>query len=147
MGADSAGMHTDRPILEIEICDRLSRGETLTSICRDPHMPERTTAYDWINDSEEFSQRVSRARFIGHDAIADDCVDIADDTARDYVTGPQGPAFNAEHVQRSKLRIETRLKLLSKWDAKRYGDKQQVEHSGAIDTSGAILAARKRSGN
>jgi hypothetical protein len=26
-------------------------------------------------------------------------------------------------VQRAKLRIDTRLKLLSKWDPKRYGEK------------------------
>ena len=29
-------------------------------------------------------------------------------------------------IQRAKLRIDTRLKLLSKWDPKRYGDKLDI---------------------
>jgi hypothetical protein len=37
-----------------------------------------------------------------------------------------GPRLNAEHVQRSKLRIETRLKLLAKWSPKKYGERVQV---------------------
>jgi len=31
--------------------------------------------------------------------------------------------IDGEHVSRSKLRIETRLKLLACWDPKRYGAK------------------------
>ena len=34
--------------------------------------------------------------------------------------------FDSEHVQRSKLRVETRLKLLAKWDPRRYGDRLQL---------------------
>jgi hypothetical protein len=37
-----------------------------------------------------------------------------------------GPRLNAEHVQRSKLRIETRLKLLAKWNPKKYGERVAV---------------------
>ena len=41
-------------------------------------------------------------------------------------------AFNAEHVQRSKPRIETRLKLLAKW-SKKYADR--MTHSGDADNA------------
>ena len=41
--------------------------------------------------------------------------------------GVIAPSLNAEHIQRSKLRVETRLKLLAKWDPKRYGERQQVD--------------------
>jgi hypothetical protein len=34
--------------------------------------------------------------------------------------------LNSEHIQRSKLRIETRLKLLAKWNPKKYGERVQV---------------------
>jgi hypothetical protein len=34
--------------------------------------------------------------------------------------------LDREHVQRSKLRIETRLKLLAKWNPKKWGDRLQV---------------------
>ena len=85
---------------------------------------------------------VSHNQFI--DAIADDCFVIADESSKDYRLTDKGLAFDAEHVQRSKLRIETRLKLLAKWDPKRYGERQQVEHSGSIDSATTILAARRQ---
>ena len=31
-----------------------------------------------------------------------------------------------------KLQIETRLKLLAKWDPKRYGDKVDLNHGGEV---------------
>jgi hypothetical protein len=34
--------------------------------------------------------------------------------------------LDREHVQRSKLRIETRLKLLAKWNPKKWGDKLEL---------------------
>ena len=42
-----------------------------------------------------------------------------------------GDRANTEWISRSKLRVETRLKLLAKWDPKRYGDKITQEHVGA----------------
>ena len=137
-------MYADRDKLILEICERLSRGEPLAQICRDAHMPERTQVYEWINKDEEAAQRIAHARGIGYDAIADDCFVIADESSKDYRLTDKGLAFDAEHVQRSKLRIETRLKLLAKWDPKRYGERQQVEHSGSIDSATTILAARRQ---
>lgn len=77
-----------------------------------------------------YASAIARAREIGYDVIAAQCLLIADDSASDYTDSEKGPAFNAEHVQRSKLRIETRLKLLAKWDPKRYGDKVAVTGDG-----------------
>ena len=136
-------MFKDRQPLIDEICNRLSEGEPLAQICRDAHMPDRTTVFDWAKADEPTSQRIAQARIEGFDAIADECLEIADETTHDFKETDLGPVFNAEHVQRSKLRIETRLKLLAKWDPKRYGDKQQVEHSGSIDTATTIIEARR----
>jgi hypothetical protein len=49
-------------------------------------------------------------------------------------------------VEHRKLRIDTRLKLLAKWNPKKYGDKQAIEHSGEVTFGLAerINAARKR---
>ena len=69
---------------------------------------------------------------MGMDAIAEECLEIADDGTNDWVTRKLGNAevevLNAEHVQRSKLRIETRLKLLAKWNPKKWGDR--ITHAG-----------------
>lgn len=147
-------MSYDREPLIAEICERLAQGEPLRVICRDPHMPGWVTVYSWINADQGFAERIARARGLGYDAIAEECLEIADDATGDMKPvglladmGDKAPtAFDAEHVQRSKLRIETRLKLLAKWDPKRYGDRQAIEHSVSEDTAAILAAARKRAG-
>ncbi len=139
-------MYKNRNELVAEICERIGRGEPLAQICRDEHMPSVRVVSDWTREDEGISASIARARLDGFDAIAADCLEIADDKTQDYKPSDKGPAFDAEHVQRSKLRVETRLKLLAKWDPKRYGERQHVEHSGGVDIASTILESRKRSG-
>ena len=122
-----------------EIVERLSKGEPLAAICRDDHMPGARTVYDWMDAKPELSAAIARAREVGFDALAAECLDIAEDGSNDYVTkerpdGSTYDAFDSEHVQRSKLRIETRLKLLAKWDPKRYGERLDLnaKHEGNL---------------
>lgn len=103
------------------LCDWLALGKPLRAFCRLPGMPARSTIDSWRQVDADFAGRVARARDIGHDAIADDCTAIAD--------GEDNPD---EDVHRSRLRVDTRLKLLACWDPRRYGNKAQVEHSGQI---------------
>jgi terminase small subunit-like protein len=44
------------PELCAEICRRISEGETLTNICRDPDMPAWTTVHDWKKADESFGK-------------------------------------------------------------------------------------------
>lgn len=114
-----------------EICDRLSTGEPLAKICREEGKPSVTTIWNWGKSIEGVSESIARAREEGEDWIAAECLDIADDTANDYTESENGERFNSEHVQRSKLRIDTRLKLLAKWNPKKYGDKAQLDHTSS----------------
>jgi hypothetical protein len=86
----------------------------------------------------DLSAHIARAREVGYDAIAEECLNIADDASNDWMerTGEKGAGWmlNGEHVQRSKLRIETRLKLLAKWSNK-YSDKTLI----AGDPNGAPI--------
>ncbi len=115
-----------------EICARLSKGEPLAQICRDDGMPGVQTVSDWKEKSAEFSVVIARAREEGFDAIAAGCLEIADDARNDFMEtmaiddDTSAYKLNGEHIQRSKLRIETRLKLLAKWDPKRYGEKLAI---------------------
>lgn len=118
-----------------EICRQLAEGVPLREICRQDGMPEWRTIYDWMVKDDAavaagggagLSASIARAREIGYDAMAEDCLRIADDAANDWMETEHGPRLNAEHVQRSKLRIETRLKLLAKWNPKKYGERVAV---------------------
>lgn len=106
-------------------------------------MPEWHTVYYWMDKEPEFSGAIARAREIGYDAIAEETLQIADDATNDYMErngGEDAPGYvlNGEHVQRSKLRIETRLKLLAKWSPKKYGDRVNLEHSGKVGLEALI---------
>lgn len=107
-----------------EICEKLSIGIPLAEICRDDKMPARRTVYDWTAADPDLSARIARAREEGYDAIAIDCLNIADDNGNDVRFTEDGKEMvNTDVIQRAKLRVETRLKLLAKWDPKRYGEK------------------------
>lgn len=108
-------------------------------------MPAWRTVYAWKAADKEFDARIACAREAGFDAIASDCLDIADDRSRDTLLTEHGERPDTEWISRSKLRIETRLKLLAKWDPKRYGDKVQTELSGSVQTVSRIeLVAMKK---
>lgn len=133
-----------------EIIERLSNGEPLAEICRRPGMPRVSTVNDWRRTNEAFAERCANARDDGYDAIAADVLRIADtpcegiiEKAERVVTlppkdAPEGTEPTIEFVVTErrredmlghrKLQVETRLKLLSKWDPRRYGDK--LEHTG-----------------
>lgn len=115
----------DRAAIIESIFARMSEGETLRAICRDPGMPSYGAVYDWIEQDPELASRLECARARGADAIADEAMDIADDRNDD-------PASR-------RVRVETRLKLLACWHPKRYGSKQQHEVTGA---NGEPLIAR-----
>lgn len=97
------------------LLDGIADGKTLRALCREDGMPNWRTVYDWIEADAELAAQVACAREIGFDAIAEDVFDIAD-----------GTRASSEHVQLSKMRIDTRLKLLACWSPKKYGNKQDV---------------------
>lgn len=102
-------------------------------------MPNYTIVYGWMDADADIAQRIARARELGADAIAESILEIADDARNDYMESQDdqgGVAYklNGEHIQRSKLRAEMRLKLLAKWQPKKYGDKLELDnkHSGSV---------------
>ncbi len=144
----------DRAVAD-RICEQLGQGIPLAEICRGEGMPAVRTVSDWKEAHKDFAAAFARAREEGFDAIASQCLEIADDARNDFVEkkaaeGDEAAigamAFDSEHVQRSKLRIETRLKLLAKWDPKRYGEKMVVAGDpdaplGGPPVTGEVLAA------
>lgn len=123
------------------ILDRLSDGIPLRQICRDLGIGWRTV-YDWMDADADLAARIAHARKAGYDAIAQDALDIADETSRDTLTSKDGEErANAEWIARSKLRVETRLKLLAKWDPSRYGERVDVTSAGAAIQSAPVVFA------
>jgi hypothetical protein len=117
--------------LAAKICERLAEGETLRSVCRDEKMPGKATVLRWLGDAKnaDFRDQYAHAREMQADALFDQALEIADDVAGDWSTDKDGKkVFDHEHVQRSRLRVDTRKWAAGKMAPKRYGDK--IQHTG-----------------
>ena len=123
------------------ICEQLSEGIPLRQICRDNDgFPAWRTVYDWMGRNQDLSASIARARDIGYDAIAEECLLIADTPrfGQKQVMSDEGSVTTVEDMLgHRKLQIETRLKLLAKFHPTKYGDKlglHGVEGAAAIKT-------------
>src|SRR5690554_5149482 len=97
-----------------KICARLADGESLNQICKDEGMPSERTVRTWALDvNHPFSPKYAQAREIGYLKMADELLSISDDGQRDIVTrvnekGETYTVVDHEHIQRSRLRVDTR---------------------------------------
>jgi hypothetical protein len=87
-------------------------------------LPAAGTFWRWVleDDTNELDDKLVRARERGIEALVDETIDIADEREKD--------ALQPDLVQRSRLRIETRLKLAAMLKPKKYGDKLDLTTNG-----------------
>ena len=101
------------PALADTICKRISEGESLRAICRDPDMPSEGTVRGWAReDRDGFGARYRLARELQLDHWADVIIDIADEGDRD--------------PRDRQVRIEARKWVMSKLGPRWYGDRLLV---------------------
>ena len=119
-------------IIVEEIINWIAHGNTLRSYCRQKNKPNWRTIYNWLEkDDGDFIARFAHARDMGADAIAEECLEIID--APPPLCGSEGNTrLDPAAVQMQKNRVEARLKLLAKWNPKKYGEKVGVEAKGDI---------------
>lgn len=131
------------PKISDSICEKLIGGDSLPTICAPEDMPSKTTVYNWLAEAtvesakpelREFLDRYTRARQLQQDALMDECLDIADDGSNDWYKkqtrdGGNIEAFDKEHVQRSKLRVDTRVILAERLSPKKYRPQSAVDHT------------------
>lgn len=126
------------------ICEGLSKGIPLTVICAEEGMPAPRTVRDWEADMPDVAAAIARARADGEVALAEQCLTIADDEQHDWELSKKGVVTNEVAIGRAKLQIDTRLKLLAKFNPKKWGDRIEVEHSGKVEIADRIREARER---
>lgn len=140
-------------LLADRILERLSRGEPLTSICKDSGLPEASTVASWYVYPDElarpgFAARFARAERIGLHIMAEEMLNIADDSGKDTVTkifkGKRVKVIDQEHINRDRLRVQTRQFILSKKLKEVFGDAVKHEHTGSVDLVARLNAGRQR---
>jgi len=93
--------------------------------------------WNHLHRNEEFMKRYKASREIKSHVFIEELLDIADDSENDYIerklkSGEIAILLDSENIQRSKLRIETRRWMASKFIPRTYGDRVHQEHSGKI---------------
>lgn len=125
------------------ICERIADGESLRAICRDESMPCKSSVFKWLSVHALFADQYARAREAQADTMADEILDIADETAFDSIESENGGLKpNQEWIARSRLRVDARKWLAAKMAPKKYGDKLQSEVTGADGAPLAIQIVR-----
>jgi len=120
------------------ICAGLAEGKSLRAVCRADGMPAPSTVIGWLDDPEkaEFAEHYAIARARAYQMLADEIIEISDDSKGDVWIDDEGnERTDAERVARSKLRVDTRKWILAKMLPKVYGDKLDLNHSGRIASS------------
>lgn len=104
----------NREDLVPRICNRLAMGEPLAIIQADLGIPGETIT-SWRKTDPDIAKQFHDARDLGFDVIAHGTRETA-----------RGRGDSTNDVQRDKMIIENDLKLLAKWDPRRYGDKHII---------------------
>lgn len=116
-----------------EMCRRVSEGESMQKICKEPDMPSVGTFLRWCHDDAEIGQMyivALRLRAAGH---AEEL--LIDLQKLDKCT-------EAHEVQALKVKINTRQWIMSRLLPKQYGDHQIIEHTGEVKLDEKQIDAR-----
>lgn len=103
-------------------------------------MPTKETVNQWRYKYSDFSSQYTKAKLTQADLLAEEIIDIADDGRNDWMEAlsddEKGLAWklNGEHVNRSRLRIDTRKWLAAKLIPRTYGNygEDRKEHEGSL---------------
>lgn len=126
-----------------EIHAWIESGKTLRAYCRQEGKPSYSTVYDWLEADAKTAEKAESTRFaqardVGEQQILQECLEIADTQEYGEIVTEKGDGTvevkRADMIEHRKLRIETRLKLLAKWNPKKYGDKLALEGEIGIRT-------------
>jgi hypothetical protein len=138
------------PELGATVCLLIAEGFSLRHIEKIEGMPGKSTVMKWCLNHDEFQKQYARAKEQQADAFAEEILEIADDASNDWMERLSeenkkiGWMLNGDHVQRSRLRIDSRKWLMGKMRPKKYGDSNTIklaDPDGNAFTLDGILAA------
>ena len=90
------------------------------------------TIISWIHGGshKSFSQNYARAKKLQAFHLAEEIIEIADDSSKDTISNEFGDKEDKEWTNRSRLRIDVRKWYAGKLAPKIFGDKLEVEQVG-----------------
>lgn len=115
------------------ICNEIATtSKGLTTICKGKDMPCVRTVHHWLADEshEDFLHNYARARESQADFLAEQIIEIADNSTGDVTITESGKVvMDGEFAARSRLKVDARKWVASKLAPKKYGDRIQQDVS------------------
>ena len=100
------------------ICEEIASGRSLNRICKtESWAPDKSTFYRWMYKHESIRDKYARAKNACQEFAAEDILEIANDATPE--------TYNV-----ARLKVDAHKWVASKLLPKRYGEKQQLEHTG-----------------
>ena len=99
------------------ICEDISCGMSLAFVCTQDGMPTERAVYKWLASDDDFVHRYTRARENQMEFMSGEILAICDEE---------------EDVNRARLKVDARKWLMARLAPKKYGDKQELKHTGDL---------------
>jgi hypothetical protein len=139
MGTISADCFTQQDL--DELCLFIVEGQSTRNFFLEKRPDQsRGNFYVWLDKygTKEQQDQYTRAQELRQEAVFEDCLEIADHTGNDTKIkrsrgGDEYEEPNHEWITRSKLRVDTRLKMLERMNPKKYGVQSNVKLSNDPD--------------
>ena len=119
------------------ICDKLSEGNSLRTVCLDDDMPDKATVFRWLRTNKEFCDQYRYAKDESADADLETIEDIGD-LAIEHSEEADPKAASAV-VNAYKLKADNLKWAMSKKKPKKYGDKVDLTSGGEIIKGNTII--------
>lgn len=132
------------PEIEDEIFQNIAAGKPIRAALEDDWLPGWTTFNKRLASDPEFAARYAHAREVQADKLFDECLEIADQ----YEAAAEKLEGGTDHINRARLRIDTRKWMAGKLRPKVYGDKVAIggaDDLPAIKTEDTSASALLRS--
>lgn len=115
------------------ICRLISTSnKSLRTVCKEVEI-DVAVVLKHLNEDERFLAQYTRAKEEQADYLAEEIIEIADDSSNDTKEGMYGPMEDKEWTSRSKLRVEARKWVASKLKPKKYGDKLELNQNANVN--------------
>lgn len=118
------------PELAARICAEMIGGKSLNEVLRLDGMPSKRAVMYWREKNTEFAAMYREAQIQRAEGYIEEIIDIADDSSSDYTEDKEGNRrVDTEHINRSRLKVDTRKWIAAKMMPRMYGDKVDVTHA------------------
>lgn len=139
----------DRDAIYPVICQRISEGESLRSVCRSEDMPAISTVMEWLTQDDTFAEQYARAREARGDyhfersieivSERPDMVDASEGGDTNHKAG--GSRIDSGYVAWQRLQYDAHRWAASKMHPRKYADK--IDHTLASPDGGPVQHQHK----